>query len=138
MTTRWPCGAAFKRAHPVGLQQHVDHTRRAVAPVHQQVPLVPDARRVVARSKFEATHVVDAGLHQSVDVLLGANKSWLRRGGANTMHVSVQCTSLQPLIGILAVSALLIQHLHQTVGGIWMLGPDITIQKTARSTYFLR
>lgn len=95
LTTRWHCGAAprlARLAHPVGLQQHVDHTRRAVAPVHQQVPLVPDARRVVPRREFEAAHVVDAGLHQPVNVLLGANKAWLRRGGVNTIHVSVQYT----------------------------------------------
>lgn len=80
----WPC-VWSQPAHPVGLQQHVDHTRRAVAPVHQQVPLVPHARRVVPRWEFEAAHVVDAGLHQPVDVLLSADKAWLRWGGGVKM-----------------------------------------------------
>lgn len=59
-----------------------------MAPVHQQVPLVPDAWRVVPGREFEATHVVDAGLHQSVNVLLGANKAGLQ-GAESIRYTSV-------------------------------------------------
>lgn len=70
-----------KKSYLIGLQEHVDHARRAVAPVHQQVPVVPDAGRVVARGELEAADVVDAGLHQPVHVLLHADEAWLVEEG---------------------------------------------------------
>lgn len=88
-TTRRHCDTIFEDAHPIGLQQHEDHTWRAVAPVHQQVPLVPDAWRVVPGREFKATHVVDAGLHQSVNVLLSANKAGLQGGAESIRYTSV-------------------------------------------------
>lgn len=70
------------RVYPVSLQEHVDHPRGSVAPVHQQVSVVPDAGRVVPRGELEATDVVDAGLHQPVDMLLHADEAWLGGVGA--------------------------------------------------------
>lgn len=64
--------------HLVGLQEHVDHPRRSVAPVHQQVPVVPDAGRVVPWGEPEPADVVDAGLHQPVHVLGGGHEARLR------------------------------------------------------------
>lgn len=49
-----------------------------MAPVHQQVPVIPDAGRVVSCGELEAADVVDAGLHQPVDVLLHADEARLR------------------------------------------------------------
>lgn len=51
--------------------------------MHQQVSIVPDAGRVVARGELEAADVVDAGLHQPVHVLLGGDEAWLRRKDQN-------------------------------------------------------
>lgn len=63
--------------YPVCLQQHVDHPRGSMAPVHQQVSVIPDAGRVVSRGEFETTDVVDAGLHQPVHMLLHTHEAWL-------------------------------------------------------------
>lgn len=85
-TTRWHCDCVNKDidtdirrgVYPVRLQEHVDHPGRSVAPVHQQVPVVPDAGRVVSGGEPEAADVVDAGLHQPVHVLLRADEAGLR------------------------------------------------------------
>lgn len=62
----------------VGLQQHVDNAWGSMTPVHQQVPVVPYAGRVVPSGKAESTDVVHAGPHQSVDPLIPRHIAWLQ------------------------------------------------------------
>lgn len=66
--------------HLMCLQEHVDDARGSVAPVHQQVPTISHARRVVPRGELEMTDVVDAGLDHPANVLLSRNKARLRPG----------------------------------------------------------
>lgn len=70
---------------PVCLQEHVDHSWGSVAPVHQQVSVVPDTGRVVSCGELETTDVVHAGLHQPVYILLHTDEARLR-GRDQTME----------------------------------------------------
>lgn len=75
-----PNGNIIHGVYPVCLQEHVHHPWGSVAPVHQQVPVVPYTGRVVSRGELEAADVVDAGLHQPVNVLLHADEARLLGG----------------------------------------------------------
>lgn len=62
----------------MGLDEHVDDPRGAVAPVDQQVPRVAHARRVIARGELQLADVVYTGLDQAVQHGIAHLKAGLR------------------------------------------------------------
>lgn len=76
----WICEIYEHRIiHLISLHEHVDDSRGTMAPVNQSVSLIAQRWRVIPRSEFFMTHVVNAWLHQLCQGLLVHICNWLKK-----------------------------------------------------------